>query len=386
MSSFSRTLLTWITLFLISLPVYCNALEETTRDTLAMGSAKISEGNVASAKKLALSRGLQKGVEGFLVNRLGGQGAVNNFERLVLEVLPKAEELIENFIIISEYQSGESINLLVRLRIDETLMEERFRMAGLLVNEGAPLKVLFMVSEIREGVPSFWWEEPEASRIMGSTEIILQNVFRERGFEPINWLQDIPGSDIPEEVRVLEPENTSIAKLGRLYGADLVIHGKNRISSDSVGLTVSVIGAGDGLFMGGGTYFVDLEEGITSQDHQMEILKKLAVSFADDVTPEILSKTAETQEKINSLTVSLEGLSSFKELLVFRDFLKNSVKGVASVKQKRVKRGSASLDVEFKGKRELFVSRVMNHEDLPLPLMEGKGDGEGVMFLIENIR
>ena len=90
-------------IFLIALPLPAGASKKSDdNQILAIGTSVIRKENLAKAKKKAISQALMKGIEDYLVRRLGSEGMVNNFQRLVHEIIPVARENIENFHILAE--------------------------------------------------------------------------------------------------------------------------------------------------------------------------------------------------------------------------------------------------------------------------------------------
>ena len=164
------------------------------KEILVIGTGTIVRGNEAEAKKKAVSEALVKGVEEYLTRRLGRQGMINNFSRLIHGIIPKAREEIENFNILAEERVDQDYKILVRVKVNEKVMEEKLREIGLIEMEGPPIKVLFLVSQIkpREGEISFWWENPQGESPLTPTELVLYRVFQARGFRPVNRLSSIP--------------------------------------------------------------------------------------------------------------------------------------------------------------------------------------------------
>ena len=89
-------------------------------EILAIGTAKVQKGNLAQAKSDAISDALVKGVEYYILRRLGSEGAANNFRRIIYEITPSAREKIENFNILVEDQTEEEYQVLIRLRVNES--------------------------------------------------------------------------------------------------------------------------------------------------------------------------------------------------------------------------------------------------------------------------
>ena len=104
--SFANVLIGFYCIFFISLSnVSFSRAEIHGKDykteIRVIGSSFIVDGNVALAREAAISEALVKGVEEYLIKRLGDQGMINNFPRLVHEIIPRAREQVENFHILS---------------------------------------------------------------------------------------------------------------------------------------------------------------------------------------------------------------------------------------------------------------------------------------------
>ena len=82
---------------------------------LVIGTSQIVKGNLAEARKAAISEALVRGVEAFLTERLGSEGMVNNFTTLINDLIPAAGEQVENFHILAEEMTGENFKILVHL-------------------------------------------------------------------------------------------------------------------------------------------------------------------------------------------------------------------------------------------------------------------------------
>jgi hypothetical protein len=160
-------------IFLSTFPHSPAASERPERAELfAIGTSDIVKGNLAQAKEKAISDALKKGMEDYLVERLGSEGMVNNFQRLVQDIIPEAGEGIENFHILAEDQAKDTYKILVRLRINKKVIDEKLLRAGLVIIEGPPIKVLFMVSETLDGHVRYWWKDPEVPADMSATELV----------------------------------------------------------------------------------------------------------------------------------------------------------------------------------------------------------------------
>jgi len=353
-------------------------------EILAIGTGAIHRENLAQAKDKALSQALMKGMEDYLVRRLGREGMVNNFQRLVQEIIPGAREGIENFHILAENRAENKYKILVRLRINKKVIDERLRIAGLVTMEGPSIRVLFMISETQEGQPLYWWKNPEEPSAMGAVELILHNAFQERGFSLINRQVNIPEIEFSDEMRSTDLTDENILTWGRLFSADVVIRGRTGIIDDKeVFLTLKAMSVNEGRLICQGMHIEPIEADREDSAKISEALKKLANYLASKLTPAIFRAAGSGHKETQILDVTLTGLKTYRQFVDFRNFLRKDVPGVKSVKQTRVRKDSISIEVKFEGDGNKFMENVLNHENLPLLLDFNRTEDGKILLEVE---
>ena len=352
-------------------------------EILAMGTATVKGANLARAKETAVSNALMKGVENYLLQRLGSEGAVNNFQRIIYEIIPYAKDKIENFNILAEDQIGEEYRVLVRLRINEKILNKKLREANVVVTEGAPIKVLFLVSERKGRTVDYWWKDPEMYSSLSRTELNLYNVFQERGLSPINRTISIPDTESSEFLKYADLRDVDALKWGKLFSADVVIFGQTEIVDEKeASLTLKALDVNQNTQISQAIAFEQVERGAEGKPQTIQAIERLINRLAVRLTPSIVRFTASDRGKVRHIEVTLKGLSSYKQFRMFRDFLRRDVEGVKSVRQTKVRKDSISIAVEFQGDKNRFVDRVLNHENLPFLLRLDHDEGEGLLFKV----
>jgi hypothetical protein len=195
-------------------------------EILVIGTGKITGENIAAARKAAIAEALKKGVEEYLARYLGSQGMINNFPRLIHDVIPESGDEIENFHILTEERHDKDYKVLVRIGINEKLMEQKLKETGIILMEGPPIKLLFMVSQkdpVGGGI-SYWWNDPEnGSTGLTSLELILHRVFQERGFSPVNRLSSVQEEKLTPEMKRLKLSDEDAVMWGELLFSAKVI-------------------------------------------------------------------------------------------------------------------------------------------------------------------
>ena len=338
------------------------------REILVIGTGDIEDGNVAKAKETAISEALMLGVEAYLARRLESQGMVNNFPRLIHDVIPSAKEEIENFNILAEERTDNLYKILVRVKINENVMEQKLREIGLILMEGPPLKILFLVSQVKpeKEENAYWWHDPVSASGLTSTELALHRVFQERGLRPINRLLNIPEENYTQEMRSLDLSGENAILWGNYYGADVVIHGRCEISAEfGITLRLSAVDVKKGLLINQATEIERAETDPENREQVIETVEKAISKIAVKMIPPIIKAMAPPEEKPQQIVIALKNLKNFQQFRAYRDFLKKEIKGVKSVRQTRIRGDAMSILVEFTGDREEFLDKASSHENLP---------------------
>ncbi|MBW1849909.1 MAG: hypothetical protein JRJ15_00455 [Deltaproteobacteria bacterium] len=380
-----RFLYSLLFIFLIALPLPAGASKKSDgNQILAIGTSVIRKENLAKAKKNAISQALMKGIEDYLVRRLGSEGMVNNFQRLVHEIIPVARENIENFHILAEDQTGDVYKILVRLKINKKVIDEKLRRAGLVSIKGPATKMLFMISEADERGTRYWWKYPEDASAMSSIELALHNAFQDRGFSPINRRVNIPEAEFSEDMRSSDLSADAILTWGKLFSADVVICGRTKVmDEEDVSLTLKAIDVIKGSLIYQGMHIEPILKDPEGNAQMIETLKRLVNHLAIRLTPAIVKAAGPARKESIVLEATLTGLKTYRQFIDFRNFLRKDVTGVKSVKQTRVRKNSISFEIEFEGDGNKFLERVMNHENLPLLLDFNRTEDEKIIFEVQ---
>jgi len=361
-------LLTALSIIFLCVPVGDSHGKINQTEILVIGAGKILKGNVAAARKKAISEALKKGVEEYLARYLGSEGMTNNFPRLVNEVIPGATEEVENFHILAEDQAGEYYKLLVRIKVNERMMEERLRETGLVLMEGPPLSILFLVSGediSEEGKISYWWKEPDSNSGLSNTELALHRVFEERGFSPVNRL-DLPQEGYSPEMIRLDLTDESAIRWGKLFSADVVIVGRSEIiGGETVRVILKALNTAEEVMIYQDIQTDRVNEIDEGSGQIIGTIERAINGIAARLGPEIIRAVERSEPGVSKLKVELRGLKSFEQFRRFREFLLREVEGVTSVIQSRIKGSSITVLVEFLGQKERFLDILLGHEDFP---------------------
>jgi len=344
--------------------------EKISDEMLAMGLAKIVQGNMAAAKSEALSSAMGKAMEEYLILRLGEAGVTNNFERVVREVLPSLIEGIENFHILAENTGGGTYQVLVKVKVNKKVIDEKLRFSGIALEQASRSKILFMVSEVKGKRAQYWWKGPDFFSFLNQTEVLLYNVFQERGFMPINHTFGIAEESLSPAMRREELDNTGALEWGKMLSADFVIIGKSIIEdNNSSALQLRALSVRDGLLLAEGSETGHKDMIKEGGEGSSELLGQVVRKLSDRLIPSMLSLGSGTSAGVQHIQITLKGMRNYQEFKNLQQFLKEDLPGVQSVRQSRMSQGLLSVEVDFTGSRERLLSQLLNQEKLPLRLV-----------------
>ena len=171
------------------------------------------------------------------------------------------------------------------------------------------------------------------------------------------------------------------AAWGDLFVSDVVILGKCRImEGQSVSLSLKAIDVKTKAVIVQDSLMEPIASDLVTMDLILETLEKVVNRTGAKLSTEIIRFFKETEEETNVLEIELRGLKGFDQFRAFKDFLQNKMGGVTSVIQKRLKGDSITVSVEFSGRKDAFVNKLMGYERFPFSAKASRNE-EGMIIL-----
>ena len=293
---------------------------------------------------------------------------INNFEDIIKGIIPGSADVIENFRELATDDTGKSYKMLVSLKVNEKLMEERLRNAGIIIYEGVPIRVLFLVSDkIKPDEPAYiWWDDPENKTSLSSSELLLYQLFQERGFNPVNRLTSMPDKGYNPELFKQDLTDEEAAQWGRLYSSDVVITGKiEKNEFNAYTANIKAIDAVNGSVIASYTYKPDTVTDPEAVGTGMDTPEKIISAGVNAIIPDILKTFNKEEEKKSSFDMVLKGMENLKQVTAFMSFVKAKIGGVVSVLPARITQGALTVSVEYSGNRKTFIEKIRNSTEVP---------------------
>jgi hypothetical protein len=352
-------------------------------DVLAVGTGPIIKGNLAKAREEAVTEALEKGIEEYLIDRLGSENMINNFPRLMHEVLPNAREGIENFHILAEEQREADYKILVRIKINEKVLEEKLKEIGLVLMQGPSASVLFLVSQLGPEAQRvfYWWKDPESDAPMTPTELALHRVFQERGFNPIRRLYNVPEGDYGADMRSLDLADEAAIEWGKRFDADLVIHGRCEIvGGEEIYLNLTAFDAKAGVKLHQERQRIKIDAEAVGSEQVLQPIVIIINKAAAGLTPAVLGEFKAPEIKVAELEISLQGVKNLRQFNEFMNFLEQDVTGVESVRPTKVKGNVIELIVMFMGDPDGLLDLLTKQDVLSFQMNLNRYSDKGIMI------
>ena len=163
----------------------------------------------------------------------------------------------------------------------------------------------------------------------------------------------------------------------------MVVYGKSLILDDKLVLNLKALDVQKGIQICEKSGTEKIPRGTVDNEKILNIMRKCVNRLAINLCPCILGNTNTEPQAAHKLDVTLAGISQPRQFQTFSEFLKTHVPGVKNIIPSRISDDSMSATVGFQGDRITFISRVLNHQNLPFPLHLGQTDTENILFYVE---
>lgn len=358
-----------------------------SRDIITIGTGLVVDENLARARNSAVTEALNKAVEQFIVGRLGVQATITHFPRLVQDLISSESREIETFTILAEQRVARNLKVLVRVRINEKVMEERFREQGLVTAREKPVTVLFLVSQVEqpEMKVSYWWGSPEDRIPLSVSELALHRAFEGLAFFATNRLmRSLEGRYGPEMTAPdLSPEEA--VKWGEVFSVPVVILGRCEvIGNTEVHLSLLAVGTESKSVLGQDSQSETVRDKAGEEVGRM--MERAARGIALRLGSEIRRAVESSEIRTSRIEIIVRGLRSYRDLKTVKDALEKDVEGVNSVTQSSLGGDFVRLVVDFSGSRQDLLNRVSGRDTLPFVQDADSKEGEPLVFRVRQMQ
>ncbi len=322
------------------------------------GVGVIISGDMARARDNAVREAQKRSIEKAVKTFLSPEAVAENFQGLNDYIYSQSGDYIQNYKIVEEKADGEYY----RVRIRATVITEGIRTD--LESMGFPVarrnlpRVMVVISgdgdETRDIETSLKPEE------VSSSIYILNEDLSDEGFIVVRY----PSDDYEKEVLTED----DVVSLGRNYNADLVIVGTASVEEKSVieganvksyeaHLSAKAISTDDAEVIASTSARAESHttDSITGR---LDVIERATKEVADYLNLRIVADWQREVSSITVVSVTIRDIVDYYDYVTLRDVLKNEIRGVKKVFQKRMESGIAMLDIEMKGNARFLANEL----------------------------
>lgn len=314
----------------------------------AEGLGVIVKKNHARARDKAIVNSLRGCVEQAVVDLVEPDLILNNYPLIASEILGGAEGYIRRYRIFHEeaVPKDDVYRVAVQATIAQGLLKSDLQAMGLYVERRGKPKVMVLIEEV--AAP----DGAEAPAGNPSRRAVVEH-FRGRGFP----LVESPGSAEPVSSQALAGNTQAAATLGQKAGAQVVLLGKTVLrrivpvaggTKPSYQATISVraVDAGEGRVVAvGSDSAVALPD---DADGPAAVVRKAASKVAAFMADQLLIQWKVEETASTTVTLAIEKVS-VSDLARLKGGLRNSIRGVRQLVQRRYSAEGALVEVDYTG-------------------------------------
>ena len=330
-----------------------------------LGSAVIHQKNLADGKQNAVNDALVAAVGQVVMEMLTGETVVRRFQQINDNILAKRDNYIQNYRVLTESVSGNTVRTLVQVDIAVDRVSRDLSRLGLALAGAVYPRILFMVAErnVTDDDFTYWWgDRPLRSRTI--SEGSLAATLQATGFEII----DPPDMSSPLSLPVNAPEADMVALAGRL-GADVLVtgYGTAAAAPNTMG---GAINAYEAFFE---ARAFDVQTGqpigrtrqksvVSGQDEVAggrEALSGAVVLAGDDLARQIMAVWQQAQDRSAIIEVAVEGTGGHIASFVRLRTAISSLSGVNDLKMKEMTADRADMAVTYQGSARSLADALL---------------------------
>jgi hypothetical protein len=335
-----------LTATLVCLPIEWSSKALAVEEEIAVvGSSKIIKGDMGSAREAAIDQALGRGLESYLIKKLGPKTFADYMKKIITSIIPAARECTASYHLMAEYREENNLTVLLAMKVNELITDARLKDAGISKAEAPKGRILLLLKEVDEdkGVSFHWWRTPDAP--MTAIEMSLYSALQARGYEGANRTLTPP--DISQEMTKAEIGDDEVKRWGKFFSADIVTYGIFIKSGKSNSIRLRLIDASSGR--------TSTEEVLIRDEDGAEGFLDAAAEKIAGVASTFRLESASLHQK----ELVFEGLSEASQINQISASLSKDLPWVKNVTPSRVTKSSAAFRMSWMGEQESLVTQLL---------------------------
>jgi hypothetical protein len=322
------------------------------------GEAAIIQGNIESAKEVAMLDAFRKAVEQGVGTIVASDTLVENYRVISDKIFTKARGYVKRWEILSEYPLGDRYKMELRCDVSKETIEEDLIALNILQQAKHKPRIMIVISE------QHLWSYVEQP----ASETTLVSRFLEKDFKVVDQSQSDKVRKSDEMKAVFQGDDAAAAQIGLRHGAELIIVGKafsemggrihrmesarGSVEARAIRCDTAEIIAADTAQAGG----ADISEAVAGK----KAVQEAASQLADKLIAKIVKRWGTDIAGGTSVQITLNNIT-FEELAGFKKFL-GDFNGVQDIQQRSFGGNTAVLEVDYRADAER-LAEVLSSAD-----------------------
>lgn len=366
-----NTIKKWIqrTCLLVVLVLSCNssygADKRVVKQLNVLGSAAIHGKNLADGRQNSVNDALVAAVGQVVMEMLTGETVVRRFQQINDNILAKRDVYIQNYRVLTESVSGNTVRTLVQVDIAVDRVSRDLSRLGLALAGAVYPRILFMVAErnVTDADFTYWWGDRRL-RSRTISEGALAATLKATGFEII----DLPDLTSPLSLPVNAPEADLVALAGRL-GADVLVSGygtaeaaPNTMGGDIKAYEAVLEARAFDVRTGQPIGRTRQKSVVSGQDGVVggrEALSGAGALAGDDLARQIIAVWQQEKDRSAVIEVAVEGTGGHIASFVRLRTAISSLSGVNDLKMKEMTADRADMAVTYQGSARSLADALL---------------------------
>lgn len=327
----------------------------------ATGVSVITKGDKVLARDGAINDALRRAVESGIGTLVSSETMVENFEVLSDKIYTQSSGYVSNYDIINEETKGSLYKVTIKAKVKSGVIEDDLASLGLLIRKAQNPRVLFMIAEKNIGEKLFtsWWMGADVlveSIDMNVAETAMKEAFIEQGFEVVDISSAGDTVELTKPYKLessMDLSDDDAISIAKELDAEIIIKGKaiadgaDRVEGARVGsyfadITVTAIRTDDSKVIASGSGH-GVSRHISKITGGNSALKKAGQDASKELIENIIAKWS---KGTNTIKITIRGVGSYKTAKSIKNSIKNNIRGVTGVFERKFKDGVLVIEVE----------------------------------------
>lgn len=345
--------------------------EKESKVVTAEGVAILRGKETAVARDQAIEDALRKAVEQAVGTWISSETMVQNYQLLSDRIYSRSQGYVQNYQVLSESKKGENLySVKVQATIRAGELKDDLEAIGVLMERKRKPRLMVFIAEqnVGEPAPRFWWGGSREVTDLTVAETVINEKFLAKGFPMIDQKAAAKRIQASKAYRVSDLTNEDARTLGNQFDAEIVIVGKalakyvgniegTSMKSFSGSVTARVIRTDDGSVIATSHASVPAPH-IDTVAGGSKAIELASAKVADDLIDKIIKVWTREVSGTQLVQMIVKGLSSYGDMLKFTKLIRENVRGIKAVHQRKVSRGEGIIDVDIKGDAQSLADEL----------------------------